>query len=174
MSETTTAFNEFLATTHSIPHGRSTSHVHSSIVGPLLVVEDRAISLIRGAIKKAIVWGNEAHGQLPLPDLLGPIRVELVAEIFMKACGDVEEATIRYGILVIVSLVEKENLPPQPTSTRLLIPSILLGVEHCLGKRQPRRLPLPISGSLFSAADMAAMPKTLGRRSRAIWSDSEA
>lgn len=88
-----------------------------------------------------IVWGNEAYGQLPLPDLLGPIGVKLITEISVKARGDVEEATIGYGIFVIVSLVEKEDLPLESPSTRHLIPSIFPSIEHCLGKRQPRGLP---------------------------------
>lgn len=47
-----------------------------------------------------------------------------------------KQRAIRNGILIIIPRVRQENLPPQPTGTRIRIPAIHLIIEH--RPRQPR------------------------------------
>ena len=125
--------------TYCVPHGCSSCQMHPGVIGPLLVVEARAVVRVPGTVEEVMVSSNQAHGCLPVPDSLGPLRIGLVSKILIKTRCDVEEAPIRYGVLVVVPVVEKEDLPPQSPPASRLVPSTCLGVEDRLCKRQPRR-----------------------------------
>jgi len=94
------------------------------------------------AIEEVEVRGHEARSLRPVEDLVGPVRVGLVASVDGQTGGDIEETTVGDGVLVIEPGVEGEDLPSQPPVAVLVIPSASLQVENGLSKRQPLRLVL--------------------------------
>lgn len=78
----------------------------------------------------------------PVEDLVGPIRVGLVASVDSQTGSDIEETAVGDGVFVIESGVEGEDLPSQPPVAVLVVPSAGLQVEDSLSKRQPLRLVL--------------------------------
>lgn len=71
---------------------------------------------------------------------LGPLKVCVILRKCSKPGSNVEESAIRNGILVVVPIIERKDLPSQASTTCILTPPVSLGVEDSLGKSQPLRL----------------------------------
>lgn len=78
----------------------------------------------------------------PVVRLLGPLEVRLILRESSKPSGNVEKATIRDRVLVMIPVIEREDLPSQPSAARLHVPPASLCVEDTLGQSQPLRLVL--------------------------------
>jgi hypothetical protein len=91
------------------------------------VVDFGAVLLFISTIKVVVVFAHQADGEFPVPDLLSIVGVSLVTSVLVETSCHVEEASIRDGILVGVTIVELEDLPPEATTTRFLV---LLQVGH--------------------------------------------
>ena len=76
----------------------------------------------------------------PIPRLGRPLRVRLVAGVGEQSRAEVDEAGIGGGVLVPVTQVEGENLPPESAVAVLVVPPDLLAIPHPLRQRQPLRL----------------------------------
>lgn len=107
---------------YKVVHVRCPQHVHTGIVGPLdpigvVAVQSRVCSV------KEVITLYESHIVGPIPYLVRPVCVSLVPRILGKPGGDVEEDSVRDGVLVIIARVECENLPPQTAAAELGVPS---------------------------------------------------
>lgn len=122
---------------YNIPQCGSTQHVNTSVVRPLNVVDRSAVECIVRAIVEMIRVVHQPNLAYPVPDLLSPLSVRLVARISSKTCGNVEEAAVGNGVLVVVAAVEGEDLPPQTAAASGRVPSRYIVVEHGLRERQP-------------------------------------
>jgi hypothetical protein len=101
--------------------------VYACVVRPLDVVDFGAVLLFISTIKVVVVFAHQADGEFPVPDLLSIVGVSLVTSVLVETSCHVEEASIGDGILVGVTIVELEDLPPEATTTRFLV---LLQVGH--------------------------------------------
>jgi hypothetical protein len=116
--------------------------VYTGIVSPLDVVDRRAVLCVIGSVVEVVVLAHKSYRKLPLPSLLSPIRVGVVPEVLVESRSDVEETAVGDGVLVVVSVVEGEDLPPQTSAACRLVPALVLCVEDGLSKREPRGLPI--------------------------------
>lgn len=87
------------------------------------------------------LWVDQTNLRNPVISLLGPLEIRFILGESTKAGSDVEKATIRYRILVIIPVVEGKYLPPQATFASL-VPTMSLRVEGTLGDSQPLRFVL--------------------------------
>lgn len=70
----------------------------------------------------------------PVVRLLGPLEVRLILRERSKPSGNVEKATIRDRVLVMVPIVEREDLPSQPSAAGLHVPPASLRIENTLSQ----------------------------------------
>src|SRR4051812_430471 len=68
-------FYKCISCTYRIPHGSSTGHVHTGVVGPLDVVDGGAILEVVGSVEEVIIVAHKPNGTLPFPSLLSPVGV---------------------------------------------------------------------------------------------------
>jgi hypothetical protein len=103
---------------------------------------DGAVDGLVSSVINIVVVGNQFSGDFPVVNLRGPGCVGHVSGVMGQACGDVEETPVGNGVLVVVTIVQRENLPFKSTSASILgqIPSSDVIVEHCLYESQPLRL----------------------------------
>jgi len=73
----------------------------------------------------------------PVVGLLGPLEVRRVLRERSKTGGNVEKATIGDRVLVMIAIIERKNLPPQPSAAGLHVPPASLRVEYTLSESQP-------------------------------------
>ena len=92
------------------------------------------------AIEYLEAWADQVDFHHPVPHLLNPVKVRLIAGVCSQSSTNIDEAAVRDAVLVIVALVEGEDLPAQATAARLRIPPNGLAIKHCLRERQPLRL----------------------------------
>lgn len=101
------------------------------------MIELCTIQVVITAVIEVVIGVHEADGFGPIPRSVGPFRIGIVAGIDGQACSHIEEASVGDGVLVVVTVVERENLPFQSTSASLGVPSSCLGVEDCLDECKP-------------------------------------
>lgn len=90
------------------------------------------------------------------------MRIRGVARVSSQPGGELEKAPVRDGVLVGVPIIERVDLPPQPTATRRSIPPERLGVKHSLCESKPLGLSLGRVGEvLFSSRYDCEAPETL-------------
>ena len=126
-----------LGTTYEVPHVCSTHKKGADVVSPLDLASYRTIIRHVGTIIDEVITCEQRCANNPVVGLVGPIRVSLITGISSKASGQLEKASIRYTILVLIPVVPSEDLPSKPPSTCGGIPSAGLFVEYCLSKREP-------------------------------------
>lgn len=128
--------------TDLVIHSSCPKQEHAGIVGPLHVVQTRAVLDVVGAVEDLVVLVDQTDRWVgnPIPGLLRPVQIRSVMRISAESCSQIEEAAIRDGIPVRIPIIEREDLPLQPTGTRIRIPARLLPVEHRLCQRKPLRL----------------------------------
>lgn len=98
----------------------------SAVVGIARAVVDlMGIALVEDAIRE------------PVPLRLRPFRVRLVASVSRQSRRQLEEPAVADHVLVIVSAVPGEDLPPQSTITRAVVPSSGLLIEDGLTHGYP-------------------------------------
>ena len=108
--------------------------MHASVVGPLNVVHLRAVLRVIRTVVVVIVFAHEPNGKLPVPHLRCPVAIGLITGILVQTRSHAEEGAVGNGVLVVVTVIECEDLPLQPTSARCCIPPRSLGVEYGLSK----------------------------------------
>ena len=118
-----------------IVHDGCTEQEYSRVVGPLELVDVAAILCCMGSIIEVVIVIHHLYFLCPIERLFGPLRIAVIASIQSQTSTKVEEASIRDGILVIVSGIEGEDLPSQATVAILCVPSFGLSVENSLRKR---------------------------------------
>ena len=106
------------------------------------MIELRTVQSIITPIEEVEILIHQADRRHPVPHLPSLVRIRLIASIHRQPRSNVEETTIRNGVLIIVPIIEVEDLPLQPTTTRRRIPSRDLGIEHSLRQREPTRRPI--------------------------------
>lgn len=99
--------------THMIIHGCSTQEPHSHIVRELDLVDIRAISLDMGTVVDLVIGVYQPYAGCPIPNLLGVVSVGVIVGVSGKPGAEVEEASIRNGVLVVVTTEVRVHLPPQ-------------------------------------------------------------
>jgi len=87
-----------------------------------------------------VLRANCSNSERPIPSLHRPIGVSCIISVPSQPGGNVEEAALRDGVLVIVSIVEGENLPLETSTAASSVPSTGLKVEDGLSKSEPLRL----------------------------------
>lgn len=135
--------------THKIVHKRRTSQHHTSVIRPQGRLGDRArrthtITIkIRGnvgSVDNRVCGCDQSHVLAPIVRLLGQVCIGLVAGVSGQPSAYVEKQAIGDGILVVITIVGRGNLPPETSTTVQGIPPPCLSVEHSLGQSQPLRL----------------------------------
>lgn len=109
----------------------------AGVVGPLDLGRVRAVNVRVGAVVDGPCRRDELGGCPPVPRFLGPVGVGLVAGVASQSCCQLEEATVGDAVLVIVSSVEGENLPPQSSVAGRCVPPTDLQVEDGLSEGKP-------------------------------------
>jgi len=146
---------------YKVIHVSSTREIDTSIIGPLVDTRDatfRDMSTIEDFIFRA----DQTTRPGPIISLLSPIRIGLIPSISRQPGTQVEEKTVGNGILVIISLVCRYNLPPQTAITMQSIPSTGLSVENGLSEGKPLRLALwRVGKCAFSSRHSSNTPKGL-------------
>jgi hypothetical protein len=123
-----------------VEHHGCAEHVDTRVVGPLDVVQVRAIDSRVGSVEDLVRATDQADVHRPLVRLRRPLRVSLIASVSVQPRRDIEETALRNRVLVVVAVVESENLPPETTAASLVVPSRRLAVENCLCESQPAGL----------------------------------
>lgn len=126
--------------THKVIHIGCTQQVHPRIVCPLNLIIVLTTRRIIRAIPKPILRREKSNISSPLPRLIRPVRICLIARILGQSRSNIEETTIRNRVLVAKPLVPGEYLPSKPATARSRIPPHRLRVKHCLRQRKPLRL----------------------------------
>ena len=102
-------------------------------VGPLLPAALGTVGRGARAIENGEFFGiPQGRVFVPIPDLVSPVDVCLVASVATKASSELEETSVGHGILVVVTDVEREDLPTEATTAGLRVPSFCLFVEDGL------------------------------------------
>ncbi len=125
-----------------VVHGCCPLQKRAGVVGPLVRSDAGAIFDVYAVVYVVPLAIQELRIHHPVPRPLGPVRVGLVSRVPGQTRGDVEETSLRDGVLVIEPVVPGEDLPTQATSAILFLPAGGLRVENGLGKRQPLWLAL--------------------------------
>lgn len=121
-------------------HHSSPKQIHALIIRKLNMIDSRTIRRITRTIIHLIRIANKPYTCLPIPNLLRPIRISLVPRIPGQPRPNIKETPIRNRVLVIISIIKRENLPPQSASTSRSIPACSHRIKHRLRERQPPRL----------------------------------
>lgn len=95
----------------------------AGVVGPLDGGWVRAVAVRFGAVVDGPCGRHELRGCPPVPRLLGPVGVRLVAGVAGQSGCELEEATVGDAVLVIVSVVEGEDLPSESTVAGGVVPA---------------------------------------------------
>lgn len=109
----------------------------AGVVGPLDQRRVRAVGGGVGAVVDGPGGAHELGGGPPVPGLSGPVGVGLVAGVAGQSGCELEEATVGDAVLVVVSFVEGEDLPPEPSVAGCGVPASGLQVEDGLSQGQP-------------------------------------
>lgn len=120
-----------------VPHHGCAHQVNARVVGPLDVVQIRALDGGVSAVEDLESIADQADLDAPVVSALGPVGVRLVARVGVQARGDVEERALRDRVLVVVAVVEGEDLPPQTAVARRVVPACGLAVKDCLSQGEP-------------------------------------
>ena len=90
-----------------------------------------------GTVIEMVVLVHQTHSLGPIERFLGPLSISVVAGIQGQTGTQIEETTVGDRILVVVSSIESEDLPPQAATAVLSVPPASLIVENSLCQRQP-------------------------------------
>ena len=123
--------------TYQIIHSGSAHDEHAVIIGPLIVILVGAIISTLRTVKDLVRRRHQSNILHPIPSLDSPFRIGLVASVQGQSRGQVEEASVRDGVFVSITVVEWENLPSQATIAHIRTPPFCLGIEDSLGKSEP-------------------------------------
>ncbi len=126
-----------LRKSYVVVHGGRSQQENASIVGPLHFVDVATIQRSVRTIIKEVLLIHQTTGLRPIEGLLGPLCVAVVPSVQGETSAKVEEASIRDGVLVVITSIEGEDLPSQATVAVLVVPSRCLRVENPLGQLQP-------------------------------------
>jgi hypothetical protein len=103
-----------------IVHVGETGQEDAICVRPLLSAALRTVGRGACAIENCVLFGiPQGRVFVPVPDLVGPVDVCLVTSVATKASSELEKASVGYGILVVVTDIEREDLPAEATATSL-------------------------------------------------------
>ena len=118
-----------------------TVEVDTASVSEGSLVDDTAVLVGAGAVVDVIALGvDESYSSGPIPDLLRPVEVGVIACGAGHASGDLEEASVTNGVLVIQAVrVRCQNLPPKPSVTSRGIPAACQLVEDVGANLEPGR-----------------------------------
>ena len=100
----------------------------------------RAVEGVIGTVIEVIGAIHQTDGPNPIKNLLGPVKIGLVARVRSQASTKVEKGSVGDAVFVVVAVVEGENLPSQPAAARRSVPTRGLVIKHGLRERQPLRL----------------------------------
>lgn len=114
----------------------------AGVIGPLGVIQLRAIQDIAGPIKYISLFVDETDGHDPIPGLLRQCRICCVAGVDREPGSNVEHGAVADAVLVVVPLVEDVDLPLQTAAARRCVPATRLRADDGLGQREPLRLVL--------------------------------
>jgi hypothetical protein len=67
---------------------------YSDVVGPLVVVDLGAVEKFVRSVKNIVDVIDQADASSPVPDLVGPVQVGIVASVASESSRDLEEATV--------------------------------------------------------------------------------
>lgn len=115
-----------------LDHGGRTEEECADVVRELVWRNVCAVIFNSSAIVDPVVTVDEIDPCHPIPSPDGPVGIRAISGIESKACSQVEEACLRYGILVIKAVVPCKYLPAQPTIAILRVPARCLRVENRL------------------------------------------
>lgn len=94
------------------------------------------------AIVNVIVGVHESNSNHPVPSLLGPVGISLIARVSGQSGAQIEEAAVcnawgmikidtslrrdrregSHTVLVVITIIGKRNLPSQTTVARTIMP----------------------------------------------------
>jgi len=97
--------------TYIVVHVGCTQQPHACVVAVLDVVDCCAVKQIVRAIVNVVFGIDESDCLCPVPCLLSQLGICLIVRISCEPSPEVEEAAVRDGVLIVVSIVERENLP---------------------------------------------------------------
>lgn len=68
---------------------------------------------------------------------MSPLSIGFVASVAREAAGELVEIAVGVGVLVVVAVVERKDLPANTTVARLFVPAGNLSGEHIFGNACP-------------------------------------
>lgn len=126
--------------TYKVIHIGCTQQIHSRVVCPLNEVIILTTRRIIRTIPKPILRREESDISGPLPRLIRPVSICLVAGVLRQSRSNIKETAVRNCVLVTKPFVPGEYLPSKPAIARRGIPSHRLRIENGLRQRKPLRL----------------------------------
>lgn len=124
---------------YKVVHVSGAHHIGAIVVRPLEITRVGAVVRHFGRIghEPGLVV-HQWRACRPIPRLLGPGLIQLLASVAVQSRSDLEKHSVRDRVLHGISTLVRLQLPTQTTATFRGIPSILLGVEDTLRQREPR------------------------------------
>lgn len=144
--------------TNIVVHVGGAEDKDARVVGKLSIVDIGAVRFDVSAVVDAVTVVHEPDAPHPVPRRFGPVGVCLVSGVACQSGAEVEETacivmgqlkihriqrvllsqTIGNAVLVVVSVVERGNLPAQATIAGFIVSiGVCLCVEDSLGEAQP-------------------------------------
>lgn len=115
-----------------VPHGCSAKKQNTAVVSPLYVVKLGAINGNICTIEDLEALTDQTYRIHPIPYLVDLVEVRGITSVGSQASAEVDEAAVGNAVFVIVTFVEREDLPTETATTRLAVPADGLTIEHCL------------------------------------------
>lgn len=104
----------------------STRLEHTGVVTPQEMGDLRTVVNIKAIVDSVGVMLNESRVPQPLPGSLGPLQVDLLSGVVVETSSEREDCTVGDRVLVVVTVIGRENLPSDTTAT-VQVPS----ANHC-------------------------------------------
>ena len=124
-----------------VPHDSRGVQHHACAVRPLHMIQLGAVLRVVCSVEDLVVRTQQANTGHPVPSLVDPVGVGLIAGVGVQASGKVKKSSIGRRVLVVVTVVEGENLPSQSSTASRRVPSNSLGVEDGGSDRDPSGSP---------------------------------
>ena len=104
---------------YEVSHHGASIHECSSSVRPLCAINEAALCLAhcaRYSVKDFVVITNKTNRACPVIAFGSPVGICLVSRVPGQAGSELEECSVRYSILVVISWLEGENLRTQAST----------------------------------------------------------
>lgn len=125
-----------------VPHSACSHQQRSGIITPLRMINRRTVQPVRlRIIIDIVIRIYQPDIPQPIPSLLRPLRIQIIARISCQSAREIEETPVGNCVLQIVTS-DLVDLPPDAAVAELRVPASHLLVEDGLCEGKPGGLRL--------------------------------